>query len=162
MLLVSTIILCSFASSYVHGEQPTDNHWLGTRVVQKYDNFPLRVDDKPVVRSGTLTPIYCVKRTDGNRFWLEAEDFGVKGWCSRDQVVPVEQAIQFFTEAVRTQPDDTFPYIMRSLIWSDRRDYTHALADLDEPIRRRQDSPVALNNRAHLHYFLRNANLMNW
>ena len=39
---------------------------------------------------------------------------------SADQVVPVEQAIEFFTDYIRSSPGDAHGYIMRAIIWPRR------------------------------------------
>jgi len=112
-----------------------DNDWVGKRVVQKVRDFTLRIDDEAVERSGKTIDFYRVERTDGPSLWLKAESQGVTGSAPADKVVPVEQAIEFFTQQIRARPQNAFPYAMRAFLRHDKQQLDLALRDYDQAIR---------------------------
>lgn len=98
---ILTLIIAVVATS-ARAQQPAADQWLGKRVVQRHNNFPLRIDGQAVLRSGMEIHIYRVKRTNGDQLWLEGEDDGPSGWASADQFVRVEDALAFLADRVRT------------------------------------------------------------
>jgi tetratricopeptide (TPR) repeat protein len=114
-----------------------DGDWVGRRVVQKSNDFPLRADDPPALGGGLEVHVYRVQRVDADtrRLWLKAEGEGPVGWASPDQVIPVEQAIAFFTGRIRSNPEDIFSLAMRAALRRDQKEYDLALSDLDSVVR---------------------------
>ncbi len=113
--------------------RPSD--WVGKRVVQKYNNFPVRVDGQAVPGSGDRFAIYRVDRVEGGRLHLEGDGGAVSGWGEAGQFVPVDEAIAFFTDRIRKRPDDVFSHVMRASLFESRNDYAHAVEDYTEIIR---------------------------
>jgi tetratricopeptide (TPR) repeat protein len=109
--------------------------WIGKQVVQKYRDFSLAVNGEPVERNSLVIDIYQVERTDDSLLWLKAETLGSSGWAKAQDVVPLEQAIDFFTHQIEAKPTDPFLYAVRALIWRKRNDVAKALRDYDEAIR---------------------------
>jgi tetratricopeptide (TPR) repeat protein len=127
--------LIALAPAISLARQPADDGWVGKRVVQKFSNFTLRIGNQVVDRSGKIVEFYRVEQTNGPWLWLKAEGEGLNGWATADQVVPVEQGIAFFTNQVRANPQDAFSYVMRALLWRDKKELDIALADFSEAIR---------------------------
>jgi tetratricopeptide (TPR) repeat protein len=110
--------------------------WVGKRVVPKARGFVLRIDDEPVERSGGALVIYRVEKAeDGAQLWLKAEGQRLSGSAKVAEIVPVESAIDFFTDQIRMHPDDAFLRAVRALVRNDRDDTDGALRDYDEAIR---------------------------
>ena len=108
--------------------------WVGKRVVERYPGFRLRIEDQVIDPRGIRT--YRVAQVNGPWLWLKAEGRGLSGWAPADQVVPVDQAIAFFTDSIRANPGDSHGYVMRALIWrQERKEVDLALGDLNEAIR---------------------------
>ncbi len=116
------------------GEEPAAKDWIGKRVVQKYNNFPVRVDGQPVPGSGERFLIYRVERVEGDRLWLKAEGEGIRGWAAIGQVIPIDQAIAFFNDRISAHPDDAFPHFMRAGLWMDQNELDRAVEDCTEII----------------------------
>ena len=116
----------------LHGQD--DHGWVGKRVVQKLSNFTLRQNGEAAPRTERLIRVYVVERVFGPTVWLHAEGNGPTGWAPGDQVVPIDQAIEFFTNQVRVNPRDAFSYVMRGRVWRDRREIDKAMADYTEAI----------------------------
>ena len=53
------------------------------------------------------------RRSTDPWLWLKAE--GLEGWGQATMVVPVDQALDLFTEAIRAKPNDAFSCTMRGL-----------------------------------------------
>ena len=111
-----------------------DPSWVGKRVVQKLSNFTLRQNGEAAPSTESLIRVYVVERVFGPTVWLHAEGNGPTGWAPGDQVVPIDQAIEFFTNQVRVNPRDAFSYVMRGRVWRDRREIDKAMADYTEAI----------------------------
>ena len=110
-----------------------NNGWVGKRVVPRYRGFQLRVENQ-VIDTKTWIGIYRVEQVNGPWLWVHAT--GLSGWAPADQVVPVEQAIEFFTDYIRANPGDAFGYTMRAIIWrEERKELDIAIGDYNEAIR---------------------------
>ena len=131
-------------------QQPAANHWLGKRVVQRYNNFPLRIDGQAVLRSGMELHIYRVQKTDGDQLWLEGEDDGPSGWASADQFVRVEDALAYLADRIRVHPEDGFFYALKAAIHSDRKEYTLAVDDWNKIVDLLPDDAASYIGRAKL------------
>jgi tetratricopeptide (TPR) repeat protein len=129
------LTLCLIVPRPLPAQAQTDPSWVGTRVVQKYRDFALTVNGEPVERNSRVIDVYQVERTDGSLLWLKGETLGSSGWASVRDVVPLDQALDFFTHQIEAKPTDAFLYAARALIWSKRNDIDKALRDYDEAIR---------------------------
>lgn len=111
------------------------NDWINKRVVQRSAEFRLKIDDEPVERSGKAIEFYRVLRSDGPLLWLQAEKQRYCGWAKVDDVVPVEQAIAYFTEQIKAHPRKAFYHAMRAFVRREKNQLDGALKDSDEAIR---------------------------
>jgi tetratricopeptide (TPR) repeat protein len=114
-------------------EAQANNGWIGKRAVQKFENFTLQIGNQAVVPK--TIAFYHVKQTNGPRLSVKAEGTGLNGWARVDDVVPVADAIAFFTNQVRANPQDAFSYVMRAILWRDKKELDTALRDFSEAIR---------------------------
>jgi tetratricopeptide (TPR) repeat protein len=126
-----------------------DNGWVGKRVVQKFDNFTLRIGNQVVDRSGETIEFYRVEETNGPRLRLKVEGKGLNGWATVNDVVPVEQGIEFFTNQVRANPRDAHSYVMRAMLWRDKKELDNALCDYNEAIRLEPTHAWVFTNRGN-------------
>src|SRR5262249_26424960 len=116
-LLAAALVLA--APSLLPAQAQTE--WAGKRVVPRSRAFVLRRDDEPVEASGTVLAIYRGERVDDDSsLWLQAEGHRPSGWAKPDEVIPVERAVDFFTAAIRTRPQDAFPHLMRAFVQHDQ------------------------------------------
>jgi tetratricopeptide (TPR) repeat protein len=126
-------------------QQPANNDWIGKRVVQKYANFQLKIE-KQVINQNEIE-IYRVEQVNGSWMWLYAP--GISGWAPTDQVVPVDQAVEFFTNHLRANPGDPHGYTMRAFVWvSEKKELDIALADYNEAIRLAPTKSYVYGNRS--------------
>ena len=78
---------------------------------------------------------YRVEQVDGPSLLLRPESQGQTGWAAADQVIPVDQAIDYFSQQVRARPGDAFCRAARALLWSDKGEFDKAVRDYDQAIR---------------------------
>ena len=75
-----------------------DPGWVGRKVVQKQVKFNLKIGNQVVDRKCRIE-IYRVMRTEGPWLWLKAT--GLEGWALAADVVPLDKAIDYFTQQTR-------------------------------------------------------------
>jgi tetratricopeptide (TPR) repeat protein len=105
------------------------------RVVPIFDGFVLRIGNQVVAGSEEEARCYRVEAASGSWLWLRGEPEGPTGWAVTDHVIPVDQAMDYFTDRIRSSPGDAFPFAMRALLWQDKKELDMALGDLNEAIR---------------------------
>jgi tetratricopeptide (TPR) repeat protein len=115
-------------------QAPADQGWIGERVVQKFGDFALRDNGEPIERRSKAIDSYLIEETDGPLLFLRAETQGLKGWATVKDVVPIEQAVDYFSGQIRSHPRDAFLYAMRAFLWRDKREFDNALRDDDAAI----------------------------
>jgi tetratricopeptide (TPR) repeat protein len=131
-LLAVGIALVTVTPPAVHAQ--VGDGWLGKRVVERYRGFRLKIENQVIDPKEVVT--YRVEQVNGPWLWLKAEGKGTSGWALADHVVPVEEAITFFTEYIRANPGDSHGYKMRAIIWQDeKKELDIALGDINEAIR---------------------------
>jgi tetratricopeptide (TPR) repeat protein len=118
---------------------------VGRRVVAKYPGFKLTLEHK-VVRHDEWA-VYRVKEAAGQRLMLEIPGRGLRGWALAKDVIPVENAIKFYTAYIRSNPEDPYGYVFRGTFgWREANDLELALRDFGEAIRlmRSRSAPPAV------------------
>jgi tetratricopeptide (TPR) repeat protein len=140
------VLMLLFAKSSL---AQADEEWLGKRVVPKYDNFALWSANRVVGPDGMH--IYRVKEVNGPQVFLEIEGTGLGGgWALADQIIPVEHAMEFFTDYIRSRPRDPHGYLMRASIWEDEKELDIALDDLNEAVKLDRRKSYVYNNRGRI------------
>ena len=107
---------------------------VGRRVVAKYPGFKL-IFEKKVVHHDEWA-VYRVKEVAGKKLMLEIPGRGLRGWALSKDVIPVENAIKFYTAYIRSNPLDPYGYVFRGTFgWREANDLELALRDFGEAIR---------------------------
>jgi tetratricopeptide (TPR) repeat protein len=107
--------------------------WVGKQVVQNQANFGLRIGSQVIDLKHRLE-VFRVEQVNGGWLWLKVGN--LEGWARADEVVPVDEALEFFTNAIRATPYNAFAFTMRGVIWRKvRNDPDVALGDFNEAIR---------------------------
>jgi tetratricopeptide (TPR) repeat protein len=113
--------------------EPASKPSIGQRVVPKRPDFKLRDTEGGPGRSAKIA-IYRVDRVDGDYLQVKAEG-GSTGWAETGHVVPVEQAVEFFSGAIKQSPRDPYNHTMRAIVLLfEHEDVPHALGDCDRAI----------------------------
>ena len=134
-----------------------DDPWIGKRVFTQFGTV-LRVGNQVVDDEGRTTSltvsgrdraigrVYRVEQVNGEWLWLQHEKSGVAGWVKSAYVIPYEQAVEFYTNQIRANPQANF-YNFRGNVWSEKKEYDIAIADYNEAIRTKPGEAIYFNNR---------------
>lgn len=134
---------------------------LGTRVVQKFKNTKLRRGDTIVPGQKDLLHAYRVIDSDdvlpgGPWVKLQVEGQGLLGWLTARDVVPIADAIGFFTAQIAADSNDAWNYQIRGWLWHrEHKEYDLAIKDLNEALRLSPSAPM-FNGRGHAWYAKQN------
>jgi tetratricopeptide (TPR) repeat protein len=90
----------------------------------------LTVGNEPVatVYPGCSLPVLKV---EGDRLWVES---GKAGWLRNNEVIPRDQGVQYFTDAIRRDPTDATLYMSKASVLLGTQDYESAIKDYDKAI----------------------------
>ncbi len=114
--------------------EPAGKERIGQRVVPKHRDFTLRATEDGPERAAKMA-IYRVDEVKGGSLRLTPPG-GPGGWGDAVQVVPVDEAVEFFSDVISKSPRDPHNYAMRAMVLLfEREDPAHALADCDGAIR---------------------------
>lgn len=97
------------------------------------------------VVASRATPGQFLTVNDINGKWLWVEN-GVPGWIDSDNVASLEEAVPYFSEAIRQFPTAE-SYGARGLVWKAQHQYDHAIIDLSEAIRLQPTESTYYGNR---------------
>jgi tetratricopeptide (TPR) repeat protein len=149
-VLAGALGLMAGAPSGSRAAEPADTAKVGVGrfVVPKHQGFTLG-DGGDGPRRTARPAIYHVEQVQGAALRLKPEGSGPSGWVAADQVVPVEEAVAFFTKAIEAKPRDPFLYAMRAkILLEEGDDLEQALADCDQAIRLDPKAGSVYGNRA--------------
>ena len=110
----SRLELCCLPDRFRPAHAQNEASWIGKRVVQTSSDLTLREGDTAVASVATV-PLYRVEGSDGSWLWLRAEPGDVERWAKADEVIAVDQAVDFFTRRIRKVPRDPFLYAAQRL-----------------------------------------------
>ena len=88
-----------------------------------------------------------MKQTNGPWLWLVPERGGSSGWLSTDSVIPIDSAIDHFTDEIRNDPQNPVNYINRGLVWLETGENSIAIIDFTKAIELDPKGDVAYQNR---------------
>ncbi|HVW37298.1 MAG TPA: tetratricopeptide repeat protein, partial [Pirellulales bacterium] len=84
-----------------------------------------------------------VEAVQGDFLWV---NLGTAGWIHKNNVVPLNDAIAYFTQQIRQNPSAEL-YKARASVWSRQQNYENALADMNEAIRLDPQYAALYNDR---------------
>ena len=144
-VMAQLAVLLSVLSSpnCLRGQAASD--WVGKKVVQKRPTFQLKTESR-LINTGARLLTYRVERVNGPWLWLTAKE--LSGWAEAAEMIAVEQSIEFFTDYIRSNPSQTFGYMMRAKLWQEEKNqFDSALADYTEAIRLQSKNAYLYKNR---------------
>jgi tetratricopeptide (TPR) repeat protein len=124
-----------------------DGSWVGkVVVVKKPGNRIGHTDEKgKPVYVATLTNFeYRVLAEKGG--WIKVRHKGVEGWFAKDDAVPLERAVDYFTRRIKDDPNDAVAFLHRGVVRRLRGEVDAAIKDLGEAVRLKP-SATAFNSR---------------
>ena len=124
--LPALVVLLTATLVHAQGTSPL----VGQRVVIKYKR-PLTIGEVAVESKDYRA--YTVERADGDMLWLVSG--GVSGWVPKDEVVTLDEAINYYTGEIRKNPLSWNAFLYRGFVWDVKHDFDKAIADYSEAIR---------------------------
>src|SRR5262249_28548650 len=103
--------------------------WIGKRVVTRQKTV-LMVGDQ-AVDEGKTRRVYTVEQVNGRWLWLVSGP--VAGWVRADQVVPFDQALDYFSRFTYTE-GAAWAYAMRGIIYMDMKQPDIAIIHFNESL----------------------------
>jgi tetratricopeptide (TPR) repeat protein len=101
-----------------------------------------------LVRKLELGTVYEVTKVNGEWLWFNQ---GVGGWVKRSDVVPYDEAIEYFNRQVQQDPSAD-NYNNRAQAWRGKGELDIAISDCNEAIRLAPNDTYAYNNRGNALY----------
>ena len=116
-MLAAILLLSLRAASVLAADDAAATAGLrpGTEVVLKAPGVPLQ--DRGHMVSGQDYLIFVVDRVEQGRVFLYSRDKRVTGSLHLEQVVPIDQALEFFSSAVDHDARNAEAYWMRSRLY---------------------------------------------
>lgn len=130
-----------------------DVPWVGRSVLLE-DDAVLKADDadEPVPSSCRRSiGAFKVDRAEGNRLRIVIEGTRSAAWVDVSSVVPLDEAVDVFSDRLRAHPGDARLLTRRGDARRLLEDLDGAVADYDEAIRRAPADHVARRNRGEAH-----------
>jgi hypothetical protein len=109
--------------------RPPQSWFVGEQVVPKFESFSLRSGGVAGARAHWFSLAYRVKKVEGTTLWLDSEGDRRAGSADAGDVVPLYQAVEYFTGRLRSGPKDRFAYLMRGSAWKWQSDFGKAIDD---------------------------------
>ena len=128
--------------------QPGKN-WVGERVMQRASDLTLHVGNRRFSPSENI-PFYRVRRAAGPFVLLKSESGPAEGWASLDDVVAVDEAVDFFTDRFKNDPRDPFLYAAHARLRQDEGEVDLALGDYSKAIELNHNRAWFYNQRGWL------------
>jgi tetratricopeptide (TPR) repeat protein len=119
---------------------------VGTQVVLKA-GASLKVGNT-IVERDTVRRVYTVEQSNGD--WLGLVSGKVAGWVKAADVVPLSEAIDFYSKEIERNPHDPQYYTSRGIIHLHHRRLDDARADFDSALRQNPRFVTALINRGNI------------
>lgn len=126
--LIGIIVLVVSSSASAQPSSP----WLGARVVTRSSDIALRLGSSTIPPAGDLHPAYTVEYVQGNWLWVTSGD--VFGWLTIRDVVPLDQAVSYFSRIIQRDPTNAAAYANRGSAWFKLKQYDRTIEDLTQAL----------------------------
>jgi tetratricopeptide (TPR) repeat protein len=123
--------------------------WVGKTILVKKDDIRIgHTEGEESVYTATLRAIsYRVLAEEGN--FIKVREGRVEDWFSKNDAVLLEDAVDYFTDRIRANPEDASAYTNRAEAWSLKGELDIAIKDFDEAIRLNPKSAASFYNRGN-------------
>ncbi len=122
--------------------------WAGKKVMPKSAGLQIGYtgkDGKEVYVAKLTDFVYPALQEEGGHILLRHR--GEVGWTLKTQLVPVQEAVAYFTTRIKTNPKDDYALAGRGVAKQNQGDIDGAIKDLTEAIQANPASGVWLNDR---------------
>ncbi len=142
-----TICALGFLSSVLlhSASAAAEASWVGKLIIPKKGAIDIKLGYEVIgeVRQGSLEVL------SEENDWLKVRDCGVEGWIPRDDVVLLDDALEYFTEEIRKDEHAVGAYNRRGVARIQTGEYDSAIEDFNEVILQDPKNPAAYANRGN-------------
>jgi Flp pilus assembly protein TadD len=142
-LHVVLVALCSSSVAVAQGES-----WAGKKVMPRMAGLQIGFsakDGKQVYVAKLTDFVYPVIQEESGHVLLRHR--GEVGWALKTDLIPVPEAVAYFTTRLKTNPKDDYALAGRGVAKQSQGDLDGAIKDLTEAIQANPTSGVWLNDR---------------
>ncbi len=152
-MFLRSLLACILTASLAHAALiplPTDKRdsWVSKKIMLKHPGVRIsnarEKDEAKAVALLTDLVYHVEAEQDG---WLRVNHHGIEGWFEKEHAVLVEDAVAFFTERLRAEPDDARAYAHRAWAYKEQGKFDAAVKDYGEAIRLQPQVGSWYNNR---------------
>ncbi len=111
-----------------------DAGWVGKSVVQKKRTFEIVVNGEPVEPELNRIVVYRVEQVDGASILIKGQGRALTGWTAASNLVPIDEAVSFFSQQIRTDPTNGFLYAARATVYCRQNQKSDAIRDYNRAI----------------------------
>jgi hypothetical protein len=110
VLRAASVLTVMTAFACVESSVRADEFQVGKAVIPKSADFSLK-DGDSTSRPKSLIRPFVIRKIEGDRLYLAAGEF--KGWTTKSAVLVRAEAEAYFSNVIRSNPGDSFGYLMR-------------------------------------------------
>ena len=137
---IAVAALVLFIAPAAHAQQES---WVGKTVLVKKTGVKLMDENGKEIPSATIGEMVCQVRGDRDGRLRVVTHHGVEGWFDKNEAVPADQAVKFFSEMIEKSPKEAAGFYGRAVAYRLGGEFDLAIKDCGEVIR--------LDPRAHSH-----------
>ncbi len=131
---------------------PPSNSWVGKTVYPRISGMYLDTSVEPITekidKKGPALNLISYRVYDERPDHVQVRTReGLTGWLRKSDLVPLEDAVAFFTKQIEANPKDQNSYNRRAAAWRAKGELDAALKDASEALKLSQSSAL-YNNRA--------------
>ena len=141
--LLSTVLLLACLCVTTVARSQNFDSWVGKQVIVTSREAELKAGEK-TIGSVQLARMLRVNRVQGSWLWIKS----VGGWINRDDVVLLDEAVDYFTKQVK-QNRNSDAYHQRAVMWVAMKKYDQAVSDFDDALKRDPQNAVLYNARGN-------------
>jgi tetratricopeptide (TPR) repeat protein len=123
-----------------------EEDWIGVKVLERRPGVMLKAGKRLVGKMSDLGATSLVLETQGE--WLRIGSESRSGWVHLNDVVAIDEAVEYFTRVVKAEPKRGWGYNLRGIALQDQGRYDEALRDYTMAVRLNPRDAAAHNNRA--------------
>jgi tetratricopeptide (TPR) repeat protein len=111
--------------------------WVGKTILVKKPDIKIGHTEEGgrQVYVGKLTGLSYTVLGDKDGFLKVNNGQGAEGWFDKDDAVLLENAVAYFDERIKQNPNDGSAYASRAIAWQLKGDFKNAVKDLGEALR---------------------------
>lgn len=142
-------ILIAWSLAFLLSPQPLaaqEEDWIGVKVLERRPGVMIKSGKRVIGRMSDLGATPLVIETQDE--WLRVGTEARSGWVHQRDIVAIDEAIEYFTHAIKADPKKSWAYNLRGVALQDEGRYDEALRDFSAAVRLNPRDAAAHNNRA--------------